>query len=124
LRQKIQTHLPGGSAPVEWATRGGDVLYTAQLAFEQDGSFAGGDIAAQTRKTLDNLKRTVEAAGGTMDDVTQVLVYLTDKEDFTAMNEVYRTFFKQPYPNRATLNAGLFVPGAKIEIIAYAHLPS
>lgn len=124
MRQKIQTHLPAGAAPVEWATRGGNTFYTAQLAFNDDGSFAGGDIAAQTHLTLRNLKRSIEAAGGTMDDIAQVLVYLTDKEDFAGMNEVYRAYFNAPYPNRATLHAGLFVPGAKIEIIAYAHLKS
>jgi enamine deaminase RidA (YjgF/YER057c/UK114 family) len=71
---------------------------------------------------MDNLKRTVEAAGGTLDDVTQVLVYLPSKEDFAGMNEVYRTYFSKPYPNRATVVAGLMVPGAKIEIVAHAHI--
>jgi enamine deaminase RidA (YjgF/YER057c/UK114 family) len=69
---------------------------------------------------MDNLKRTVEAAGGTMEDVTQVLVYLPNKEDFSGMNEVYRTYFNKPYPNRATVVAGLMVPGARIEIVAHA----
>ena len=77
----------------------------------------------QAELTFDNLKRTLEAAGGTLEDVTQVLVYLTDPAAFPGMNEVYRRFFSQPYPNRATVVvAGLMVPGALIEIVAYAHL--
>ena len=58
-----------------------------------------------------------------MGDVTQVLIYLTDPEHFAAMNAVYETFFEKPYPNRATVIAGLMVPGAVIEIVAYAHVP-
>ena len=66
--------------------------------------------------------RPVEAAGGTMDDVTQVLVHLTTKDAFAGMNAVYEKFFKKPYPNRATVISGLMVPGALIEIVAYAHI--
>ena len=68
---------------------------------------------------------TVEAAGGGMVDVTQVLTYLTRPEDFAAMNRIYETFFEEPYPNRATvIVAGLLIPGAVIEIVANAHLPA
>ena len=82
-----------------------------------------GPIDAQADLTLSNLKRTLEAAGGTLEDVTQVLVYLTGKEHFQGMNAVYRRYFSKPYPNRATvIVAGLMVPGAAIEIVAYAHL--
>ncbi len=122
MRKVVKTHLPNESAPIEWATMGGNYLYTAQIPIREDGSIESGDIGTQTRLTMDNLRRTVEAAGGTMDDVTQVLVYLPNKEDFAGMNEVYRTYFKQPFPNRATIVAGLMVPGARIEIVAHAHI--
>jgi enamine deaminase RidA (YjgF/YER057c/UK114 family) len=122
MRKVVKTHLPVESAPIEWATMGGDYLYTAHVPIRQDGTFETGDIAAQTRLTMDNLKRTVEAAGGTLDDVTQVLIYLPNKEDFAGMNEVYRTYFKQPFPNRATVVAGLMIPDARIEIVAHAHI--
>lgn len=122
MRKAVKTHLPSDKAPIEWATKGGNVLYTAHIPIREDGSIETGDIKAQAQLTLQNLKRTVEAAGGTMDDVTQVLIYLPDKADFAGMNEVYRTFFKQPFPNRATVVAGLMVPDARIEIVAYAHI--
>lgn len=123
MRQLVQTHLKvSDTAPVEWATKSGNILYTAQIPIREDGSIETGDIAAQAKLTLDNLKRTVEAAGGTMDDVTQVLVYLPHKSDFAGMNEVYKTFFSKPYPNRATIVADLMVEGARIEIVAYAHI--
>lgn len=122
MRKVVKTHLPVKSAPIEWATMGGDYLYTAHVPIKEDGTFETGDIATQTRLTMDNLKRTVEAAGGTLDDVTQVLIYLPNKEDFAGMNEVYRTYFNQPFPNRATVVAGLMIPGARIEIVAHAHM--
>jgi 2-iminobutanoate/2-iminopropanoate deaminase len=123
MREVVKTHLPGDGAPIEWAVTADGILYTAQIPIRADGSIESGDIEKQADLTFQNLKKTVEAAGGTLADVTQVLVYLTGKEHFAKMNEVYRRYFSKPYPNRATvIVAGLMVPGAFIEIVAYAHL--
>jgi 2-iminobutanoate/2-iminopropanoate deaminase len=123
VRKKVVTTLPdGGSSPVEWATMGGNTLYTASIPIRAGGSIDDGAIESQTRLTMENLQTIVEAAGGTMDDVVQVQVFLTDKRDFEGMNEVYKSFFNEPYPNRATVIAELLVPDAKIEIVAYAHI--
>ena len=125
MRKPVATGLPGVDAPIEWAVTADGVLYTAQVPIKPDGSIETGDAGAQTKLTLANLKVTVEAAGGALADVTQVLIYLTRPEDFAAMNAVYETFFEAPYPNRATvIVAGLLAPGAVIEIVAYAHLPA
>src|SRR5687768_6046987 len=123
MKEVVKTHLPGEEAPIEWAVTADGVLYTAQIPIREDGSIETGPIDRQADLTFGNLKRTVEAAGGTLDDVTQVLVYLTRKDDFQGMNAVYRRYFSKPYPNRATvIVAGLMVPDAVIEIVAYAHL--
>jgi 2-iminobutanoate/2-iminopropanoate deaminase len=122
MREPVKTHLPAVSAPLEWATTADGILYTAQIPNREDGSIEQGDITAQAQLTLDNLRRTVEAAGGTMDDVTQVVIYLPDPADFPGMNAVYAKAFNKPYPNRATIVAKLMVPGARIEILAYAHV--
>lgn len=123
MKQVVKTHLPSEEAPIEWATIADGVLYTAQIPIREDGSIESGPIEAQAELTFSNLKRTLEAAGGTLEDVTQVLVYLTDKAAFATMNTVYRRYFAKPFPNRATvIVAGLMVPGAIIEIVAYAHL--
>ena len=123
MREIVKTHLPGEEAPIEWAVTADGVLYTAQIPIREDGSIETGPIDRQADLTFSNLKRTLEAAGGTLADVTQVLVYLTRKEDFQGMNAVYRRHFSKPYPNRATvIVAGLMVPDAVIEIVAYAHL--
>jgi len=86
-----------------------------------DGSIDTGPIDQQARLTFANLQRAVEAAGGTLADVTQVLIYMTEAADMAAIDAVYREFFSAPYPNRSSAAvAGLVVPGMKLEIVAYA----
>jgi 2-iminobutanoate/2-iminopropanoate deaminase len=122
MKQSVKSGLPVPSAPIEWATLADGILYTAQIPIKADGKIETGDIKVQTRLTLDNLKRTVAAAGGSLSDVAQVLVYLPESSDFPGMNEIYGQYFAKPYPNRATIVAKLMVPGARIEIVAYAHI--
>ncbi|MFO1056046.1 MAG: RidA family protein [Dongiaceae bacterium] len=122
MKAAVATGLKAANSPIEWATIADGIIYTAQIPMKADGSIETGEIGKQTELTLANLRRTVEAAGGSMADVTQVLVYLPDAADFPGMNEVYRRSFPQPYPNRATVIAQLMVPGARIEIVAYAHV--
>jgi len=123
MREAVETGIPAPKSPLEWAVRADGVLYTALIATNPDGSQETGDITVQTTRTLDNLRIVLDAAGGGMADVTQVLIYLIDGADAAAMNEVYRTYFEQPYPNRATVVvAALLVPGANIEIVVQAHI--
>ena len=122
MKHAVKSGLPAPTAPIEWATVADGIVYTAQIPLKADGTIEAGDIATQTRLTLDNLRMTLKAAGGGLDDVTQVLVYLPDPKDFPGMNAVYGQYFSKPYPNRATIIAQLMVPGARIEIGAYAHV--
>ena len=123
MREAVETGIPPTKSPLEWAVRADGVLYTALIATNPDGTLETGDITVQTKRTLDNLRQVLDAAGGTMADVNQVLIYLTDGADAPAMNAVYRTYFDQPFPNRATVViSALLAPGAIIEIVAYAHI--
>jgi enamine deaminase RidA (YjgF/YER057c/UK114 family) len=122
MKERIETGLPQTSAPSNWAIRADNTLYTVHWACLPDGTCSPGDIQEQTRITLENLKRALAAAGGTMADVTQIQVYITDRSNFQGMNEVYRTFFEEPYPNRATIVAGIMVRGGLIEVVAQAHI--
>jgi len=123
MKKVIKTHLPSEDAPLEWAVSADGIMYTAQIPIREDGTIETGNIDAQAELTSSNLKRTLIAAGGSLDDVTQVLIYLTNKEDFQGMNAVYLRYFSKPFPNRATvIVAGLMVPGATIEIVVYAHI--
>ena len=106
---------------MEWATRAGDLLFTAHIPIRPDGTIETGDIRTQTTLTLANLAQALAAAGLSRRDVTQVVVYLTDINDRDGYNAVYRDFFAPPYPNRATvIAAGLAVPGMRIEMVVHA----
>ena len=101
----------------------GDTVYTAgQIGNDPEGNLVEGGIAEQARRTLENVRSCVEAAGCTLDDVVKVNAYLADLGDFPAYNEVYVEFFTQPYPARTSVQAGL-PPGVLIEIEAIARKP-
>jgi 2-iminobutanoate/2-iminopropanoate deaminase len=80
------------------------------------GKIAEGDIRAQTQQSFDNLFGVLEASGLGSDDVQKVNVYLTDMNDFSAMNEIYKKQFSEPYPARTSIGVASLPLGAKIEI--------
>jgi len=124
MKQAIDVGLPEVGQPFSWAVKAsGAMLFTAHGPVRTDGSIDTGPIDAQARLTFANLQRTLVAAGGTLNDVTQVLIYMTDIADMKAIDAVYREFFSAPYPNRSSAAvAALVVPGMKLEIVAYAML--
>ncbi|SDR55539.1 Enamine deaminase RidA, house cleaning of reactive enamine intermediates, YjgF/YER057c/UK114 family [Paraburkholderia fungorum] len=125
MTQIIKTHLPEIGQPFSWATHASGVIYTAHGPIRADGSIDIGPIENQARLTFQNLKLTLEAAGASLKDVAQVLIYLIDVEEVRTVDSVYREFFEEPYPNRSTVIAkGLVVPGMKIEIVVYASAPA
>lgn len=126
MKQVIDVGLPALKQPFSWTVKAtGAMLFTAHGPVRTDGTIDTGTIEAQTRLTFENLRRAVQAAGGTMADVTQVLIYMTDVADMPAIDAVYREFFEAPYPNRSSAAvAALVVPGMKIEIVAYAMVPA
>ncbi|WP_182283947.1 RidA family protein [Comamonas testosteroni] len=125
MKQVIDIGLPPLKQPFSWAVKaGGSMLFTAHGPVREDGSIDTGTIAEQARLTFANLRRAVHAANGTLADVTQVLIYMTEVGDMPVIDAVYREFFDAPYPNRSSMGvAALVVPGMKIEIVAYAMLP-
>ncbi len=123
MKEVIDCGLPALAQPFSWAVKGGGLLFTAHGPVRQDGSVDTGPITDQARLTFSNLQRAVTAAGGTLADVTQVLIYMVDIEDMAAIDAVYREFFSAPYPNRSSAAvAALVVPGMKMEIVAYAAI--
>jgi 2-iminobutanoate/2-iminopropanoate deaminase len=115
-------NAPAPKGPYSQGRIGGGLLFVAgQAPFDAKGNMVGTSIAEQTRATLENVKAIVEAAGATLADVVKVNVYLTDLSNFGAMNEVYASFFPQPYPARTTVQSGLL--GFLVEIDAVVALP-
>ena len=119
MRETIDVGLPPLKQPFSWMVRGGGVLYTAHGPVRPDGSIDTGPIAQQARLTFDNLLRAVQSAGKTMDDVMQVLIYMSDVADMPAIDAVYRDYFRPPWPNRSSAGVALVVPGMRIEVVAY-----
>jgi 2-iminobutanoate/2-iminopropanoate deaminase len=95
----------------------GLVFLSGQTPLDPDtGKLAEGDIKSQTQQSFNNLFAVLEAAGLVPDDVQKVNVFLTDMNDFSAMNEIYKQQFSQPYPARTTIGVASLPLGAKIEI--------
>ena len=75
-----------------------------------------GDVAAQTRGTLERARGMLAAAGSSLDEIVSVLVFLKSASDFQAMNGAYRTFWKKDFPARTTVVTELSTPGAAVEM--------
>lgn len=103
-------------------TRRGPFVYTSGIvARDKDGSTVGiGDIRAQTRQTLSNLKTILEEGGASLPDVMKVNVFIANFDDFAGMNEAYSRFFAGDLPARTTVQAQLANPEWLVEIEAVA----
>lgn len=81
-----------------------------------------GDFDARTRQVFDNLRAVAEAAGGSLDDIVKLTIYLTDLGNFAAVNAVMADYFDKPYPARAAVGAAALPKGADVEAEAIMAL--
>ena len=101
----------------------GFVFVSGQGPIEpKTGKIVLGDIKAQTRLVLENIKTILESAGSSLDRAVKCSVFLSDIQDFAAMNEVYKTYFKESPPARTTVQAGDIFGGIGVEIDCIATL--
>jgi 2-iminobutanoate/2-iminopropanoate deaminase len=109
---------PKAIGPYEQAIKVGEFVYTAgQIAIDpKTGNLVEGDIAAQTRRVLENLKAVLESAGSSLDRVVKATVFLKNMADFAAMNEVYAEYLGKAKPARSTVAVVELPRGALIEI--------
>lgn len=114
--------LPTPAAAYSQAVRKGTLIATAgQIALDAEGNVVGGgDIGAQTKQTLANLRGALEAAGASLDDVIKTTVFLSDMSHYRGMNEVYNQVFGDATPARSTVQATLVLPELLVEIEAIA----
>jgi 2-iminobutanoate/2-iminopropanoate deaminase len=98
----------------------GNTLYVAGQEGLDKGKLRPGGIGPETQAALENIKNIVESAGLRMEDVVSVNVYLADMADFGEMNKIYKTFFPEPRPARATVQVAALVSNARVEISAIA----
>jgi len=119
VKQSISTAAaPKAIGPYSQAVRAGQLLFASgQIPTDPvTGAIVAGDVAAQTRRVFDNLGAVLKAASLSFADVVRTTVFLADMNDFAAMNEVYGTYFSEPYPARATVQVARLPRDARVEI--------
>jgi 2-iminobutanoate/2-iminopropanoate deaminase len=120
----LETRRSASGSPSSGAVLVNGHLYTVQIprnpeTGEPDNQ---GDITLQTHRVLSQLRETMEVAGGSLRDVAQVVIYLVNADDAPGMNAVYREYFSEPYPNRATVVVKeLMGKNRLIEIVVNAY---
>ncbi len=126
-REIVRTErAPRTGLPYAQAIKAGGFVFVAgQVALDpSSGKVVEGDIRAQTRRVLDNVRAILEAAGTTLERAVDALCLLSDvRRDFAAFNEAYREYFDDTGPARTTVQAALPREGLLVEIRIVAALP-
>jgi 2-iminobutanoate/2-iminopropanoate deaminase len=126
IKRIVSPEAPEPRGPYSHAVRAGDFIYVSgQVAINpKTNQFEPGTIADETRRTIENIRAILQAAGADLADVVKCSVFLADIRDFAAMNEVYAQFFGEAKPARSTVQATLPAPGMKVEIDCVAYKPA
>ena len=104
--------------PYSAAIESGELVFVSgQIPLDPlAGKLVAGDIAAQTRQALENVKAILAAAGLTFAHVVKTTIFLTSMQDFAAVNDVYKSYMAEPYPARSTIAVAALPMGARVEI--------
>ena len=123
MRERIQTKsAPAAIGPYSQAIKAnGFVFVSGQIPIDPEtGEFVSGGIVEQTQRVLKNLRAVLEASGSGLNQVVKTTVFLSDMKEFSAMNEVYASFFSGAPPARSTVAAAGLPRDAMVEIEAVA----
>ncbi len=123
MKKTISTqNAPQAVGPYSQAVWVNDLLFVSgQLPVDpQTGKFVSDDVKEQTKQVFENLGAILKEAGLGYENIVKATVYLTDMNDFAAMNEVYASFFAGDFPARAAFQVVKLPLGAKVEIEAIA----
>ena len=121
MRQIVHTaQAPAAIGPYSQAVRSGTTVFlSGQIPLDPaTGELVAGDISTQARRAFENLRAVCEAAGGSLDGIVRLGLYLTDLGDFAAVNAVMGEYFKAPYPARSTVEVAGLPRGAAFEVDA------
>jgi reactive intermediate/imine deaminase len=124
MRSITTPEAPAAIGTYSQGVRAGDTVYlSGQIPLDpRTMNLVEGDIEAQVRRVFDNLRAVCREAGGDLDRVARVTVYLTDLGDFAKVNEVMAAYFNEPYPARASVGVAALPRGAAVEIDAVMYL--
>ncbi|WP_243351059.1 RidA family protein [Stenotrophomonas acidaminiphila] len=120
-RQIINTaNAPAAIGPYSQAVRAGNTVYfSGQIPLDPaTGEIVAGDVAVQARRAFDNLKAVAEEAGGSLDRIVRLGLYLTDLGEFAKVNAVMQEYFQAPFPARSTIEVSGLPKGAAFEVDA------
>jgi 2-iminobutanoate/2-iminopropanoate deaminase len=124
MKKIISTkEAPGAIGPYSQAVRSGSFLFcSGQIPLDpKSGQIVSGDIAAQTRRVLDNIAAVLKAEGLTFDNVVKTTIFLTNLADFQTVNEIYGSYFTQAPPARSTVQVAALPRSANVEIEVIAN---
>lgn len=124
---KMQIHTsnaPGAIGTYSQAIQSGNLVFmSGQIPLDpQSMEVVEGDFAARAHQVFRNLKAVAEAAGGSLQQVVKLTIYLTDFADFATVNAVMSEYFSEPYPARAAIGAASLPKGVDIEAEAILAL--
>ena len=126
MKETISTaeNAPQAVGPYSLAVKSGTLVFTAgQLGMDAaSGKLVEGGVQAQTKKALENLSAVLKAAGSDISQILKVTVFLQDMDDFSAMNEIYATFFTDNPPARSAVEVAALPKEGLVEIEAIAYL--
>jgi 2-iminobutanoate/2-iminopropanoate deaminase len=116
------TSAPAAIGPYSQAIQAGGFLFVSgQIPIDPDsGELVKGDIQAETRQVLDNLRAILEAAGSSMDQVVKTTLYIADMDAFGMINDIYAGYFAAQPPARACVQVARLPKDVQIEIEAVA----
>ena len=110
---------PAAIGPYSQAIRAGEFVYlSGQIGLDPSTMELAEGVEAQAHQVFLNMRAVSEAAGGSLDNVVKLTIFLADLADFTKVNEIMQGYFKPPYPARSTLEVAGLPRGAKIEVEA------
>ncbi|GAA7715771.1 RidA family protein [Helicobacter pylori] len=123
MKEVIHSTLaPKAIGPYSQAIATNDLVFVSgQLGIDAStGEFKGTDIHSQTTQSMENIKAILKEAGLGMDSVVKTTILLKNLDDFSVVNEIYGSYFKEPYPARATFQVAKLPKDALVEIEAIA----
>ncbi|ADO07172.1 RidA family protein [Helicobacter pylori] len=123
MKEVIHSTLaPKAIGPYSQAIATNDLVFVSgQLGIDvSTGEFKGADIHSQTTQSMENIKAILKEAGLGMDSVVKTTILLKSLDDFSVVNEIYGSYFKEPYPARATFQVAKLPKDALVEIEAIA----
>ncbi len=123
MKEVIHSTLaPKAIGPYSQAIATNDLVFVSgQLGIDAStGEFKGTDIYSQTTQSMENIKAILKEAGLGMDSVVKTTILLKSLDDFAVVNEIYGSYFKEPYPARATFQVAKLPKDALVEIEAIA----